>query len=301
MRASLRDAGLTIGNAVKLGDPAAIKAVSASDLAGNFAATESLIRATTPKLTGDLVQVVQVYSLDASALKPGSASGDFNCMLKDVPGQETDFSISNLPPGAYGFVMVEASGGARPWLLSLLLQKEGSAWKMAGFYPRPRTAAGHDGLWFWKEARQEAAGKKALLAWLYYEQAAALLQPAPFVSSSNLDKLRGEQREAGPSALVNGLNPESPLIVPGAGNVEYRFTSLATEATDDGTGLRLILHVSDNPSASPEAIRAHSDAAARALVTTHPELRTAYASIFVFADGPQGNPPVVTLTPGQLQ
>ncbi len=301
LRNSLRDAGLAIGNAVKANDAATVKALSAPDLASSFGSTETLVRATSEKLAGDSIQISQVYSLDASALKPGSPSADFSCLLKDASSSETDFSISNLPPGAYAFVMAEFGGGARPWLLSMLLQREGGAWKMAGFYPKPRSAAGHDGLWFWKEARQQAVAKQGLLAWLYYEQAAALLQPAPFIATSNLEKLRGEQRESGPPELVNGISAESPLVVHGRGGVDYRFTSFATEATDDGTGLRLMLHVADNSAATADAIRAHSEAAARALVKAHPELRTAYSSTFVFADGPQGNPPVVTLTPSQLQ
>ena len=301
-RSSLRDAALAIGAAVKAGDPAAVKAASGTDLAANFQATELLVRSTSEKLSGDTIQISQLYLLDASTRKAGDATpADFTCMLKDAPGAETDFSVAGLPAGTYGFAMVDGSGGPRPWLLSLLLEKQAGTWKMAGFYPKARTAAAHDGLWFWKAAREQTTAKQPLLSWLYYEQAAALLQPAPFVSSTNLDRLRQEQRESGPSELVNGLSAESPLTVHGGNGTDYRFNSLVTESTDDGKSLRLMLHVSDNPTATSDAITAHSEAAARALVRMHPELRSVYATVFVFADGPTGNPPVVTLTASQLQ
>ena len=302
MRSGLHDAALAIGAGVKAGDAAAVKAVSSASLVANFGATELLIRSTAEKLSGDTLQVSQVYLLDASARKANDATpADFACVLKDVAGAETDFSIAGLPPGTYGFAMVDGSGGPRPWLLSLLLEKDGGEWKMAGFYPKARAAAGHDGIWYWKQAREQMGNKQPLLSWLYYDEAASLLQPAPFVSTSNLDRLRQEQRESGPQELVNGLSSDSPLVVHGGNGTDYRLNSLQTESTDDGTALRLMLHVSDDAAASADAIRAHSEAAARALMKAHPELRSVYGTVFVFADGPGGNPPVVTLTASQLQ
>ncbi len=302
LRGSVQEAALSIGKAVKAGDAAAVKAASVADLASNFGATEVLVQATSAKLAGDELRVSQLYSLDASARKAGdSGSADFACMLKDTGAAETDFSINGLPAGLYAFAMVEASGGAQPWLLSLLLEKQSGGWKMAGFYPHVRTAAGHDGLWYWKTAREQGGEKQALLAWLDYEEADALLQPAPFVSSTNLEKLRAEQRQAGPADLVNGVSAESPYVVKGTGGAEYRFNSLTTQPSDDNKSLHLMLHLAEDPAATPEAVRAHGDAAARALVKAHPELKAAYATVFVFADGPQGNPPVVTLATSQLQ
>ena len=63
-----------------------------------------------------------------------TSDADFSCPLMGTTS-ETDFAIGGLPPGLYVFAMVEATGD-QPWLLSFLLQQDGGAWKLAGFYPQ---------------------------------------------------------------------------------------------------------------------------------------------------------------------
>ena len=75
---------------------------------------------------------------------------------------------------------------------------------MAGFYPKPLTAAGHDGLWYWTQARTMTAQKERWNAWLYYQQAESLLRPANFVQSTHLEKLKTEASAAAPPAVVGG-------------------------------------------------------------------------------------------------
>lgn len=301
VRQALADAALAIGTAVKAGDSAAVKAATVAELAANFGGTEFLIRSTSQKLTGETLRVIQVYELDATARKAGdSSSADFSCALKDTSA-ETDFSISGLPPGDFAFVMVEAAGGDHPWLLSLLLQHEGSAWKMAGFYPKARSAAGHDGLWYWNAARQRASAKEALLSWLYYSQAESLLQPAPFADSTNLDKLRTEQRGVAPAEVAGGLGADTPMVLKGSGGAEFKVTSLGSEPATDDKSLHLVMHVSGAGIGDDNAIRGHGEGAARALVAAHAELKQAFSAVYVFMDVPQGNGPVVSLTMAQIQ
>ncbi len=77
---------------------------------------------------------------------------------------------------------------AKPQQIALLLQSlnAGSPWQLAGFFPKPLTVAGHDGLWYWKQARAYAQKKQMWNAWFYYSTAASLLQPAGFFSSTQL-------------------------------------------------------------------------------------------------------------------
>lgn len=300
LRSALADAALTLGSAVKAGDPVAVKAATAPALAANFAGTESLVRSTAEKLQGDTLRVAYVYELDATARKAGDmTSADFSCVLKDS-NAETDFSIASLPPGDYGFAMVEAAGGARPWLLSFVLQREGAAWKMAGFYPHARTAAGRDGKWYWTAARERAKAKQPFLAWLYYNQADALLQPAPFVSSTNLDLLRSEERTAAPPEIADGVSAQAPLIFKGANGAEFRITSLSSESTTDDKSLRLVVHV-QTAGSDAEAVRRSSEGAARSLVSAHPELRQAYTEVLVFGESAQAAPALITLPMAQIQ
>jgi hypothetical protein len=297
LRDTLAGAAHTLGTAVKTSDIAELKTLTIPEYANNFAPTEYLVRTTSEKLAGDTLSVTQLYVLDATARKAGDTSeADFSCPLKGTTS-ETDFSIEALPPGRYAFAMVEASGGAHPWLLSFLLQDAGG-WKMAGFYPHPRSAGGHDGLWYWTAAREHARAKQLWLSWLYFHQADELLSPASFVTSSLLDKLRAEQRGAAPPELVDmpdGPSSATPLIIKTTNGVEYRFTSLGSEGAPDDKSLHLVLHYAADPTTTPDALHTYGNAAAKALIDGHPELRQGYSAVLLFGDIPQQNPVVLSL------
>ena len=94
---------------------------------------------------------------------------------------------------------------------------------MAGLYPRPLTAAGHDGLWYWTQARQMVARKEPWNAWLYLQEAEALSQPAGFVQSGHLEKLHTEATSAAPPPLSEGISPDVPLVVKAKDGAEYRY------------------------------------------------------------------------------
>jgi hypothetical protein len=294
-RDALANAALALGTAVKAGDAAAVRTATDAQLAGEFGGIDHAIQATSGELTGDTLRVTQVYVLDASGRKAGDESdAEFSCLLKDTTA-EMDFSIHGLPPGVYGFAMVEAAGGNRPWVLALLLRQEGGAWKMAGFYPHARTAAGNDGLWYWNAARARERAKQPWLAWMYYNQADALLQPASFATSTNLDRLRAEEHAAAPPELGNGLSAATPLTVKAADGAAFPVTALASESASDGANLHLVMHYAATPLEGAEANRLRNAAAAKALLQAHPELRQGYSAVVVFADSPGQNPSVLSL------
>ena len=306
LRDTLAQTALELGSAVKGSDVAALRADTTATLAGNFAGTEGLVRATGSELSGDTLQVTQLYVLDATGRKPGEAgSADFTCPLADSAASETDFSINGLPPGRFSFAMVEAAHGPHPWLLAFLLEQDGpapnGAWKMAGFYPHPRDAGGHDGLWYWTDARAKVAAKQPWLAWLEFGEADTLLRPANFVSSTHLDALHTEQHAAAPAGLAEGLSAESPLVLQGAEGAEFRLTEMNAQAAENDGPLRLVLHVEAQGSTAPSALRERGTAAAQALLTAHPELRPAFTSVLAFVETPGGSPEVVSLPMGSLR
>lgn len=292
VRSSLAESAANFATEVKSGNVAALKSLAIAEYAANFSAAGALISDTASKLNGDTLKVTQLYQLDARSRKSGDASdADFSCPLANA-ADETDFSISGLPPGLYGFVMVEAVG-ARPWLLSFLLRQEGGSWKLAGFYPHARTAAGHDGLWFWISARDDAKAKQLWYAWLLYGEADTLLRPANFASSTNLDKLRSEQRAATPPELANGISPETPLVIKGDGK-EFRFTSVAAAGSDDGNRLNLVLHLqADDTAADATSQVARNRAAVSAFLNAHKELRQGFDGVILIAEK-AGSDPFVT-------
>ena len=282
-RQSLADAALGVGSAIKAADATRVQSMSAPDIATNFDATSFIVHSTATAVAADTLRVTQLYRLDASARKAGDTSeADFGCALSGS-ADEVDFSIPGLPPGIYGFAMVEAEG-PRPWLLSLLFQQQGSAWKMAGFYPHARTAEGHDGLWYWTTARADAKAGKKWLAWVLYGEADQLLRPAAFVTSTHLDKLRNERRTSAPGELSNGISADSPLVIKGKDGSEFHLTSLGSLVTDDGKGLDLVLRYRADSIADPAVARAKNTAAALALLTAHPELREGVTGVSVFAE-----------------
>jgi hypothetical protein len=292
VRSALNEASLTFAAAVKAGDAAKVQSMTIAEFAANqqsFGPTAFLVHSTADKIAQDNFQVTQLYELDARNRAAGdSSNAEFNCALTGSPS-ETDFAIPGLPPGLYGFTMVEAAG-ARPWLLAFLLRQDAGVWKLAGFYPRARTAAGHDGAWYWKTAFEAGKAKQFWRAWLLFGEADELLRPANFVTSTRLDSLRSEQRNALPPELANGLSTDTPLVMKAADGTELRFTGVDADASDDGARLNLVLHLKADWLADPAAATARNQVAARTFLDAHPELRTGFDSLVVFADSTSHNP-----------
>lgn len=292
MRQSLADAALGVATAVKANDAERVRSMSAPEIASNFDSTVFVIHQTSSAIANGTLRVAQLYRLDASSRKPNDpAEANFGCALSGSTN-EVDFSIPGLPPGVYAFVIVEADGD-RPWTLPILLVQQGTVWKMAGFYPHPRAAAGHDGLWYWTTARADAKAGKKWLAWVLYGQADQLLRPANFLSSTHLDQLRTERRTNAPPELSDGLSPEAPLVIKAKDGTEFHFTSIGSAATDDGKSLNLVLHYRVDSIGDSGAANIRNTAAASALLASHPELREGFSGASIFAEA-QGQTPFIT-------
>ena len=308
LRSSMSGAASGFAEAVQRDDVAQVQAKTIAEFASGpaFAPTANLVRETSSRLQGEALEVTQIYELDSNLAASKSATvTNFNCPLAATTS-EVDFSIPDLPPGIYGFAMVEARGD-RPWLLSFLFQQDSGQWDLAGFYPRARLADGHDGLWYWRSARKYANADELWLAWLFYGEADTLLRPANFVTSTDLDRLRSERWSAAPPDLIGGVSPDHPLVLKDSGaqgvSATYRFSGLSAEGSEDGKHLNLILHLIGDGTASGAGAEARSRAAARAMIDAHMELRQAFYSVWVFtmppgsggaAAGVPGSQPLVT-------
>jgi hypothetical protein len=128
-----------------------------------------------------------------------------------------------------------------------------------------------------------------------------LLRPANFATSTNLDRLRSEQRAAVPPELGEGISPETPLAVEGADGVQFRFTAISAEGSDDGKRLNLVLHLKADWIDDPAAARARNTAAAKALLDKHKELRTGFDGVSLFAESVGRDPFLTQQTMVQLQ
>ncbi len=305
-RDGLANAARALAGKIEANDQAGVKGVTIADFQKDFSGMGDAVADAAPRLKGAAAEVEQVYLLDASSLTK-TASGanpdaQFFCTLNGSQN-EAEFSIPQLPPGRYGFAMVDmnpGTAGQGGWRLSFLLRQEDGQWKLAGFYPKAMTAGGHDGLWYWKEARTLSAGKEPWDAWLYYKEAQTLLLPANFVSSTHLDKLQNELSGAAPPAVASGLSADAPLVVKGADGSEYRFTAISVDDSLGRERVDVAAHLKVDALGDAEAARRRNVGAMEALVAAHPELRKAFHGVWVFAEVAGQSPYATEQTMGEI-
>jgi len=292
-RDALAGAGRSLAAKVQANDVSGLQAATAAEYSKDFTGIGPVVGSTAAKVKSGTPVVEQVYLLDGTQLKPAAdgsvPDAQFFCSLNKSTA-EADFVISGLTPGRYGFVMVDVPDGSSPWRLSFLLRQEKGQWTMAGFYPKQLTAAGHDGLWYWTQARTMKAQKENWNAWLYYQQAESLLIPSNFVQSTHLEKLRSEASAAAPPALSEGVTPEAPLVVKGPNGVEYHFTGLGVDDSLAKDKIDIMAHLKVDQIGDPVAARKRNTEAMVALLTAYPELRKPFHGVWIIADVPGQNP-----------
>jgi hypothetical protein len=290
-RDSIANAAQALATKVQSNDLMGLQMATIPEFVANFSGIENAASAAAPKLTGDTAQIEQVYVLDATGNKinpdGSAANAEFVCIL-NKGSAEADFSINALPPGRYGFAMVQFVGPS-PWLLSMLLRQDGNGtpWKLAGLFPKGTTAAGHDGLWYWSQGRAMSASKQIWTAYIYYQQAQRLLQPAGFVSSTHLENLRVEASGAAPKEFGNGISAEAPYVVKGQDGKEYRFASISPDDSLHKDKLDIAVHMmSDSEGSDTFAVHKRNLDAMSAMLAQHPELRQSFHGMWVFSETP---------------
>jgi hypothetical protein len=292
-RDGLANAARALAAKVQANDVSGLRAATVAEYAKDFAGMESLVGSTAAKVKDGSLVVEQVYVLDGTQLKRGTdgaaPDAQFFCSLnKSI--SEADFLIPGLAPGRYGFAMVDVHGATAPWRLSFLMRQEQGKWEMAGFYPKPLSAAGHDGIWYWTQARTMSAQKEHWNAWLYYQQAEALLRPTNFIQSTHLEKLKAEASAVAPPALSDGVSAESPLVVKAANGAEYRFTELSVDDSLAKEKIDILARLKVDRIGDPAAARKQNADAMAALLAAYPELRRSFHGVWMFAEAPGQNP-----------
>jgi hypothetical protein len=292
-RDALAAAARGLAAKVQANDVSGLRAATASEYAKDFGGIGEVVGTTAARVKGGTLKVEQVYLLDGTQLKPGAdgaaPDAQFFCSLNKSVA-EADFLISGLAPGRYGFAMVDVPDGSSPWRLSFLLRQDQGQWGMAGFYPKPLMAAGHDGLWYWTQARTMTAHKEHWNAWLYYQQAESLLRPVNFIQSTHLEKLKTEETAAAPPALSDGVSAEAPLVVKAQDGAEYHFTALGVDDSLDKEKIDVTAHLKVDQIGDPAAARKRNTDAMAALLAAYPELRKPFHGVWMFAEVPGQNP-----------
>lgn len=286
-RQSLVDASRAMMAQVQSGNAQALRANTLPAVAANFAGIQQSVEYLAPLVQSATITVDDLYYLDASTDPPNEAQTDFYC---GSPVVGLDFN--GLPPGKYALAILHATGVSKPQEVSLILSEaQDSRWMLAGFFDKPMILGGHDGVWYWQEARKYAHGQGDWSAWFYYQIATYLLNPVDFLASSNLEKLRQEASQL--HAQLPAAN--SPITVAANGS-SFKVSSVDT--TTVFGPLDLEVHYLPDPSQltelrSPVAARKQVSDLMAALLASHPELGSAFHGMWLHAD--QGNASIFAL------
>jgi hypothetical protein len=295
-RTILQQSAQMLGANVQSGNAAAVRTQTISAVAAQFDGIANSIQAINASIQHATLTVDGIFYLDASDLKSAEET-QFFCGVAGSP-LTVEVTIPGLPPGKYALAVLHATGVKQPQQISLVLQNDpvGSPdWKLAGFFTRPMTMGGHDGVWFWRQAREYAAKKQLWDAWFYYQTAQYLLNPVDFLSSPNLQKLQREAEQARPDNLPGA----DPLRL-SSGTQTFNITSLHTGELSDQ--LDLVVTYNATPGQDIVAARAQVTAVMRALLQQHPELQTAFHGLWVYAATPGNqNPFALELPMDQIQ
>jgi hypothetical protein len=280
---------------IQSGNVSAIKAKTIASVAAQFDSIANTIQSVSPTIQGSVLTTQSIYSLHATDLKSPQDT-QFFC---SVPGSQLliNVSIPQLPPGEYAFAVVHATGGKQPQQISMILANDpagSTQWKLAGIFIRPLMYAGHDGVWYWAQARAYANKKQLWNAYFYYQTAAYLLSPADFISSPNLEKLQKEMSGVRPE----GLPDAEPMKI-----VVKDQTFDITNIHTDGSlgGLDLVVNYKTGDVSDPVATRERNVEVMKALLARHPELREAFHGLWVYANAENQRPFAIELPMNQIQ
>jgi hypothetical protein len=162
------------------------------------------------------------------------------------------------------------------------LQQQGTAWKLAGYYPQPAPIAGHDGNWFLQQARTYKSQGQTHNAWFYYLMAWDRVAPLPFMYNKSLEAIRQEISQAQPADVPSASKPSDFT----ADGKTYRITTLAPFADKDD--LDLVLKYDAPDISNTMQVDKDNKALVNAFLAKYPEYKNAFKAIVARAVAPNG-------------
>lgn len=258
------------------GNMQALQQGTISSLAANFSRLAGSIENLKPQIQSATITVDNLYLLDASDNPAAPTEAEFYCGSPVV-----SLHFGSLPRGVYALAIVHATGVKNPQQISLVLAQTNGQWLLGGFFVKPMLTAGHDGIWYWQNARNYAQARDVWSAWLYYQQASDLLDPLNFLSSPNLQTLHQEADKIRPATLPD----QHPMVLTVQG-VNYTVDAVGT--TTAFGALDLDVRYAPNMAeatqlSNPPIARQQVTAIMSALLELHPGLKQAFHGIWVHA------------------
>lgn len=294
-RTVYEQAARTLGSNIQSANVAAVQADTIAPVAAQFGALANSIQQVAPDIKGATLTIDSLYNLNATDLT-GPQQTEFFCSVTGSTKVIT-VTIPQLPPGNYVIAVLHATGVPKPQQLSLILQNDPAGspnWKLAGLFIRPLAVAGHDGIWFWTQARSYAASKQNVVAYFYYQMAQFLLDPVDFFASPNLEKLQKETQAVKPADLPG----ENPMAI-NVNGLNLQITGLRTQ--DFGGQLDMVIEYKAQGASDPVSLRTQILALDKAMLARYPGMRTAFHGLWVYAYNANGQPFAIELPMNQIQ
>lgn len=266
------------------GDSNALQQNSIPSVAQNFGGIANAVQGNLATLQGSQAQVRNSFLLDASQATAPIPKAEFYCGVFGAYGHtatSSAFILPNLPPGKYALAIVDAQGSKTPFTISMVLQQEGPAWKLAGYYAKSGVAAGHDGDWYVQQARNFKQKGQTRNAYFYYYQARDLLAPVPFISTLKLDRLYDEMQQVAPTDLPVGQTISFPVS-----GKTYELTNIFPLAV--GNDLDLVIKYQTNDVSDSAKTWAENMSLINALLVKYPEFRDGFQGVVARAVAPNG-------------
>jgi hypothetical protein len=282
VKTALQNAAIQYFGYIASANVAQVAANSITDIANNTEGVTGLLNEHKDKLAGATASVRNVYFLDASGQAPLERA-DFFCGVFNSSAK-VGFTLQNLPPGKYGMVIMDVQNSKIPYFYSLLLLQQGTAWKIAGLFPRPRQIAGHDAMWFWQQARDFEAKGERHNAWYYYLAAKEVATPLPFMSTDKIDSFYQEIQGAMPPDLPE----QKPLALQAANGKMYQVTNLFVIPSDKGQGLDLVVKYQTPDISDTGKTFLENKEVMKAVLAKYPEFKPVYGNLVARAVAPSG-------------
>jgi len=280
-RDALLAAGNSIAGAVSAQSFDQLQASLLPAVTGDWESIRGVAQAAAPILKGGKVNWGDGYLLDATDLK-APADTQFFCSLADSSTTVT-VSLRGLPAGRYALLIGDYEGAPLAGQMALILGTDatvGGKWKLGGLFVREGALDGHDGVWYWRHARELAVKKAQWSAWFSYDIARSLLLPVDFVSSPNLEKLNREQSQLGPDPAET-----LPVTVVGTGvnaGKNWRITGLRLDTALHEPDLGLVYE--GTGLTDPQAERNEAIGVMSGFLKLHPELRENFHGLWAYAE-----------------
>ena len=258
------------------GDVNTLKAGSVPQLQSSFDGIAAAVNDHKDAFGGAKNQLRTTFLLDSGPTP--NPDGTFYCGVYGARGVSSGGAQFAFPgaTGKYAVVIQDFVGKKGPFALTTIFQ-DMNGWKLAGLQVRPGSAAGHDGFWYLKQARDYKSKGQVHNAWFYYITSWELLAPLPSMNTTLLGKILDESSGVQPRDIPADGKP----VAYTANGKTYTITDMSTFKSD--TTFDLAVKYSVPSAADQNATQADARSLANALVAQYPELKNGFGSIWVHA------------------